>query len=143
VDRRAGLTSVVEYAAALPVRDGQVLLGLRAASKRLFPQCWDVIGGHIERGETPAEALVRELAEEIGLTDLAFDHWRTLEDIEPDGRVARLHVFRVTSWSPAEPAVTNDEHSEIRWFDLAEAERLQPIALESYRAMFSELRLSL
>ena len=79
--------SVVDYAGALPIRDGRVLLGLRAASKRLFPERWDIIGGHIEPGESPAEALVREVAEEIGLTNLAFAHWRTFEDTEPDGQL--------------------------------------------------------
>ena len=30
-----------------------------------FPQHWDLFGGHIEEGETPEEALVREVKEEL------------------------------------------------------------------------------
>jgi 8-oxo-dGTP diphosphatase len=32
-----------------------------------FPNHWDLIGGHLEAGETPEQALVREVKEEIGI----------------------------------------------------------------------------
>ena len=39
-----------------------------------FPGYWDLIGGHVEDGETPEQALVREIKEEldIELTDFVF-----------------------------------------------------------------------
>lgn len=32
-----------------------------------FPNHWDLIGGHLEDGETPGEALVREVKEELNI----------------------------------------------------------------------------
>jgi len=32
-----------------------------------FPGYWDVLGGHVEEGETPEECIIREMDEEIGL----------------------------------------------------------------------------
>lgn len=38
----------------------------RSPSRRLFPGCWDVVGGHVEPGETLHQALAREVEEETG-----------------------------------------------------------------------------
>jgi isopentenyldiphosphate isomerase len=47
---------------------GQVLLQQRAPSKDTFPNLWDVsVAGHMHTGETPEEAALREVREEIGL----------------------------------------------------------------------------
>jgi 8-oxo-dGTP diphosphatase len=52
---------------ALLVRPGGVLLCHRSADRTWYPDVWDVPGGHVDGGETPAAALVRELREELGV----------------------------------------------------------------------------
>jgi len=45
---------------------GELLLYLRDNKPGIpFPLHWDLIGGHVEEGETPEEALVREVKEEL------------------------------------------------------------------------------
>lgn len=47
---------------------GKILLQKRAPEKDTFPGFWDVsVAGHVQAGELPPEAAIREIGEEIGL----------------------------------------------------------------------------
>jgi 8-oxo-dGTP diphosphatase len=61
-----GLPILTVVAAALVDPDGRVLVAERPPGKHLAGQ-WEFPGGKIEPGETPEIALVRELAEELGV----------------------------------------------------------------------------
>jgi 8-oxo-dGTP diphosphatase len=53
-------------AAAVILRDGEVLLARRGAGVHL-EHYWEFPGGKVEEGESPQEALRRELMEELGV----------------------------------------------------------------------------
>jgi 8-oxo-dGTP diphosphatase len=56
----------VEVALAMLHRDGRWLMQLRDEIPNIVaPGCWGLFGGHLDPGETPEQALRRELLEEI------------------------------------------------------------------------------
>ena len=57
---------ILVSAVALIDRDGRVLLAQRPEGKSMA-SLWEFPGGKVEKGETPEDALVRELHEELGI----------------------------------------------------------------------------
>lgn len=107
---------MTRIAVALLVRDGRALLAHRHPDRQWYPDCWDLVGGHVEPGETPEQAVVRECREEVGVEiadptpfAMAFDD-PTLE----------VHPFVVTRWVGEPANVAPDEHDELRWFTVDE-----------------------
>jgi 8-oxo-dGTP diphosphatase len=82
--------------AVLQREDGRVLLAQRPAGKP-WEGYWEFPGGKIEPGEAVAQALVRELHEELGVDPERVYPWVTQEYAYPEKRV-RLHFYRVLAW---------------------------------------------
>ena len=88
---------LVSVAAAVILRpDGSFLLGQRAADT-FYPGYWEFPGGKVEPGETPHDALLRELHEELEIEVLHATPWIVREHQYEHAHV-RLHFFRVTAW---------------------------------------------
>lgn len=103
--------AVVEAAAAVILRpDGSFLLGRRPAGKP-YAGYWEFPGGKIEPGETAAQALVRELHEELGIAADRCTPWITREFAYPHAHV-RLHFFRVTGWRGT---IRDIHHDALAW----------------------------
>jgi 8-oxo-dGTP diphosphatase len=106
-----------QVVAALVVRDGRALLCHRSPERRWYPDVWDLAGGHVEAGESPAGALVRELREELGVIIP-----------EPSGpELARfvtaafdMRVWLVRSWTGELSNAASAEHDRIAWFEASE-----------------------
>jgi len=91
------VSGIVRVAAAVIVRaDGAVLLAQRPPGKP-FAGYWEFPGGKLEPGETPADALVRELHEELGLRVRSPCPWLVQEFVYPHAHV-ELNFFRVHAW---------------------------------------------
>ena len=64
---------------------GELLLYLRDNKPGIpFPLHWDLIGGHVEDGETPEQALVREVKEELDIDLKEFTFFRKYDCFEGD-----------------------------------------------------------
>ena len=64
---------------------GEFLLYLRDNKPGIpFPDHWDLIGGHVEKGETPEEALVREVKEELDIDLKEYKFYKKYECLTGD-----------------------------------------------------------
>ncbi|WP_284155142.1 Nudix family hydrolase [Sulfuricystis thermophila] len=102
---------ITRVAAAVILRaDGSFLLGRRAPGT-YYPGYWEFPGGKVEAGETPHDALVRELAEELGIEVIAATPWIVREHVYEHAHV-RLHFFRVTQWRGE---IVDHVHDALAW----------------------------
>lgn len=83
-------------AAVIHNPQGQILIAQRPLHKHQGG-LWEFAGGKVDLGETPAQALVRELQEELAITATQYRPLLTVEHHYSDTSV-RLQVFRVTAF---------------------------------------------
>lgn len=125
---------------ALFVRDGMVLLVRRSPHRAAYPGLWSFPGGHVEQHETLAEALVREVQEEVGVTPTTFSFLGIIADPNTAANdPATYHLYIVTEWEGGEPALVGDEHTELRWFSPDAAFSLVGLALDEYQSVFRSM----
>jgi 8-oxo-dGTP diphosphatase len=116
------MAAPVDVAVAVLIRaDGAVLLARRPESK-VYAGYWEFPGGKVEPGELVADALRREIREELGIEIERTAPWITRVFVYPHATV-RLHFHRVTAWR-GEPRAL--EHQAIAWQRL-EAPQLAPM----------------
>lgn len=121
----AGPLRVVAVAVIVDEQD-RVLFLKRAATLKAGPGKWGFAGGGLEAGETPEEAMARELREEIGPgARLALEE--RLPPVKGLGQTHLLvHLFRYR-WLGGE-VVLNDEHTAHAWITREEYRTLDVIA---------------
>jgi 8-oxo-dGTP diphosphatase len=91
--------------------DGDLVLLVRHTYGR---HAWDLPGGTMRRGESPASAATREMHEELGL---AIDHWVSLGDLFTTAfrRRDTIHCLRSELRGPA-IAIDRGELEAAQWF---------------------------
>ena len=111
--------------------DGRVLVAERTA-RQVSAGYWELPGGKIEPGETPAQAAARELVEETGLQPTGLTRWITYEHQFPTRRL-RLHFFRASGW---EGTAHGREGQRLAWVD-PHAPHVGPLLASNDRALFA------
>lgn len=107
--------NVLEVVAAL-IWDGDRFLACQRPAHKARGLLWEFVGGKVEAGETPQEALVRECREELGVTLKVGTLFTDVTHEYPDLTV-HLMLFHAAI---AEGVPQKLEHHDIRWITVAE-----------------------
>lgn len=91
---------VTEVAVGVLIQpDGHFLLTSRPSGK-VYAGYWEFPGGKLEAGESVAQALQRELHEELGIEALEIQPWKS-ELVDYPHALVRLNFCKVLSWRGA------------------------------------------
>ncbi|MGI5212735.1 NUDIX hydrolase [Plantactinospora sp. CA-290183] len=111
-------TEPLRCAGALVVDDeSRIFFQRRSPDRRLFPNAWDIVGGHVEAGETVEEALRREVTEETGWTvSVVLGQVGEYTWTGDDGltRIETDFLVRVDG-DLSRPRLEAGRHTEFRW----------------------------
>jgi 8-oxo-dGTP pyrophosphatase MutT (NUDIX family) len=118
---------MIRSAGVIPVRFGEN--GPEFLLLRVF-RYWDFPKGEVERGEEPLATACREVLEETGLGDLAFNWGGDFYETPPYGRQAKVARYYLAQAGTAEvrlginPELGAPEHHEFRWVGVERARNL-------------------
>lgn len=118
--------SVKQIAAIIFENDNdELLLYLRDNKPGIpFPMHWDLFGGHLEEGESPEEALVREVKEELGYDLKDYTFFRKYECLEGDAYPNIKYIYSGRINVPIEE-ITLFEGDHARYFTKEEIQDLR------------------
>ncbi len=99
------------------VRNGDdILLMKRSSHKRVFPNQYNGLGGHIERDEDPLVGAIREIQEESGLS---VHNVRLCAVYNIDaGQETGIVLFVFTAWSDNRDFVDDSDEGTLHWIPL-------------------------
>ena len=125
----------VEVVAAIIVQDNMVFATQRGYGD--FKDGWEFPGGKVESGESPQEALVREIEEELDTTIEVGEHLCTVEYDYPKFHLT-MHCYIC---SIIDGAITLLEHEAARWLKREELWSVEwlPADIEVVKALEKEM----
>jgi 8-oxo-dGTP diphosphatase len=125
-------------AMAIVVRDGLALMTHRRYREPAFQ--WNFVSGEVEPGETPEQAALREVREEVGL-EVAIEH-RLGDRVQPVSK-RHMHYFICNVIGGDVDLVDHEENTEVAWCTLDEVyehfEELAQIPDGMYKPLFEYL----
>jgi 8-oxo-dGTP diphosphatase len=97
--------------------DNKILLVKRCETSNWCPNCWALVGGKIEKNESPEEGLVREVSEE---TQIDLEKYKLKKIIKEDNNLQYLYLSKVDN----DFVELNGEHSDYKWYSLDEVKKI-------------------
>ena len=118
---------MIQVVAAIIERNGEVLIGQRRPDQS-HPLKWEFPGGKVEPGETPEQALTRELQEELAISQARGEEMLRYEFAYPGKNPIGLIFIRIHAF---QGEIQNQIYRDMRWtpriqlaqFDFVEGDR--------------------
>lgn len=99
------------------ILSGDEILCCQRTEHQALPLKWEFPGGKIEAGETPAQALERELEEELGILAQVGPEITQVHHTYLNGNSVNLHFFAVERY---ENELQNRIFRDVRWVKRAD-----------------------
>ncbi|MBU0667018.1 MAG: NUDIX domain-containing protein [Nanoarchaeota archaeon] len=106
----------------LLVKDNLFLAEKRSLNKRTFPGVLSIPGGCVEAGESPEDALFREVKEELSV-DVKDFHFLDVKQDFMNNKTYELHYFVVDDWVGE---ICANEADEVFWLSFDDWEQIVP-----------------
>ncbi|MBO4632565.1 MAG: NUDIX domain-containing protein [Lentisphaeria bacterium] len=122
-----------------------ILLQKRSRNKDIFPGRWDMaVGGHVDSGETPDQAAVREMGEELGLPPT--QPLRKLFQMKVRNHIESENVQTYSTVSDGPFQIQKQELDEVRFFSFDELrillekqpEQFTPLLIRELRVLLEQ-----
>jgi type II secretory ATPase GspE/PulE/Tfp pilus assembly ATPase PilB-like protein/8-oxo-dGTP pyrophosphatase MutT (NUDIX family) len=120
-----------------PLPEGWRVLALQRGRKTRCPTAWEPVHGHIEPGETPEQAAIRELREESGLAPDRLYVVRVSPFYVRRTRTLQLAVVFAAFIDGDAAVAIGDEHQRFEWLSVEDA--LARFAFPGERASLREI----
>lgn len=104
----------------------RILLMQRSGDDPTGANTWEGVGGNIEYGETPEEALKREIHEEAGISEIAIRNVAYVTIVNGD---APYLIIAYICESQTETVTLSNEHQAFMWADQDECKAMLPRAI--------------
>ncbi len=121
-DATSGRWLVMPRTLSFILNGDDVLLMKRAAHKRVFPNQYNGLGGHIERFEDPASGAIREIVEESGL-DVHSLRLRSIHNIDA-GEETGIFLFVYTAISDSREILRESAEGTLEWIPIERVDEL-------------------
>jgi 8-oxo-dGTP pyrophosphatase MutT (NUDIX family) len=126
----------IDVVVVRPLATGWRVLALQRTQGTRCPGAWEIVHGHIEPGEEPADAAIREVREESGLTVARLYNLRVQPFYLHRAGILELAIVFVAFVNEPANVITSGEHDRAEWLTVDEA--LARLGFPSERASVRE-----
>lgn len=115
-DATSGRWLTIPRTLCFVLNGNDVLLMKRSSNRRVFPNQYNGLGGHIEADEDPYTAAIREIKEESGLA--VYDvRLRAVHNINA-GEATGIMLFVFTAMSISRDVVADEREGTLHWVNV-------------------------